>query len=124
MPAELFISISTLTGSAFKIPIFQLPAAYAARVISVDVYDAGDISGSGNLDINILDPSLSVVTATSAVKVNIYDLGVDRASNPANPSNLISTSNTATYRANTRQMLSAAGPVLVNSRVTIPTYVP
>jgi hypothetical protein len=96
-----YTPLSTTSTSAFKIPIFQLPAAYAARVISVDVFDPGDISGGGNVDINILDPNLNVVTATSAVKVGVYDLGVDRASNPASPANLVQTSNTATFRATT-----------------------
>jgi hypothetical protein len=119
-----YTPISTTSSNAFKIPIFQLPAAYASRVISVDVYDPGDIAGGGNVDINILDPSLNIVTATSAVKVNVYDLGVDRASNPASASNLVATSNTATFRATTNGNALYNGH-WVELQVPIPaTYAP
>jgi hypothetical protein len=105
-----YTPIAPPAGGAFAIPIFQLPPAYAGRTISVDVYDAGDAFGPGNVDISILDPSGAVVKPTAPATVGVYNLGVDRASNPASAGNLLANSATASYRA------ASAGSSLYNGR--------
>jgi hypothetical protein len=93
----IYTPIATSGGGSFTIPIFELPPSYAGRTISVDVFDPGDISGAGNVDINILDPSGFVVAATAPATVSVYDLGVDRAALAGKT--LIGTPVTATFRA-------------------------
>ncbi|MGH7902805.1 MAG: TadG family pilus assembly protein [Candidatus Dormibacteraceae bacterium] len=66
-------------GTAFTIPIFQLPPSYAGQTIEVDIFDPGDINANGgSATLNILDAAGNIVTS-GASPVSIYDLGTDRA---------------------------------------------
>jgi hypothetical protein len=113
-----FTPISTPGGGSFTIPLFSLPGDYAGQVVTIDIYDPGDISGAGNVDIDILDPTGAPASGTTSV----YDLGTSRTS-PAAPT-LIGTPATATFRA------TAGGTTLYNGhwvemQVPIPnTYDP
>jgi hypothetical protein len=119
-----YTPISTPTGGSFTIPIFQLPPSYAGKTVNVDVYDPGDLSGGGDVDINILDPSGFVVAATAPATVGVFDLGVGRPARAGFPPVLIGNVPTATFRA------TAAGTTLYNGHwveLTIPipsTYSP
>jgi hypothetical protein len=65
-------------GGSFAMPLFQLTPDYAGLTVSIDIWDVGDISSSsGQVIINILDPSGAV--ASSPQGVNIYDLGPQRS---------------------------------------------
>jgi hypothetical protein len=94
-----------ITGGSFAMPVFALTPDYAGRTISVDVFDPGDVSGSGTVDMSILGPSLTgqgcgttVATPTPPQTVTVLDFGIARASpSPA----LISSPATATFRATT-----------------------
>jgi len=74
-----------IASQTFKLPLFQLPPYYAGKTVTVDIWDPGDISGAGNVYIDIIDPVTNAI-ATSATGVKIYDLGVQRS----NPGTLIS----------------------------------
>ena len=74
-----------IATQTFKLPLFQLPPYYAGKTVTVDIWDPGDISGAGNVYIDIIDPVTNAI-ATSATGVKIYDLGVQRS----NPGTLIS----------------------------------
>jgi hypothetical protein len=74
-----------IASQTFKLPLFQLPPYYAGKTVTVDIYDPGDISGAGNVYIDIIDPVTNAI-ATSATGVKIYDLGVQRS----NPGTLVS----------------------------------
>ncbi len=119
-----YTPIATTGGGSFTIPIFQLPPAYAGRTISVDVFDPGDISGSGSIDVRILDPGGSLVTPTSPATVDIYDLGVARLTGAGSSPTLIARAATASFRA------ASSGTTLYNGhwvemQVPIPsTYSP
>jgi hypothetical protein len=74
-----------IATQTFKLPLFQLPPYYAGKTVTVDIWDPGDISGAGNVYIDVIDPVTNAI-ATSATGVKIYDLGVQRS----NPGTLIS----------------------------------
>jgi hypothetical protein len=78
----VYTPISIPGGGAFAVPIFSVPPDYAGQTITLDIYDPGDISGGGNVDLYVLDPSGAVLTSpTNAVVV--YRLGSNR--NNASP---------------------------------------
>jgi hypothetical protein len=66
-----------ISGGSFTIPIFQLPPYYAGKTITIDIFDVGDLSGSGDLYIDVIDPVTGGI-ATSAQGVIITDLGIQR----------------------------------------------
>jgi Flp pilus assembly protein TadG len=74
-----------IATQTFKLPLFQLPPYYAGKTVTVDIWDPGDISGAGNVYLDIIDPVTNAI-ATSATGVKIYDLGVQRS----NPGTLVS----------------------------------
>jgi hypothetical protein len=89
-----------IAGASFQIPLFQVSPDYAGLTVSIDIYDPGDISGAGDVQMSILNPTGAI--ATSGLGINIYDLGTDRSTAPS-PGNLISAAgNTqATFAATT-----------------------
>ena len=89
-----------ISGASFSMPLFQVAPDYAGLTVSIDIYDPGDISGAGDVQMSILDPTGAI--STSAAGIKIYDLGTDRSTTPG-PGNLISAGgNTqATFAATT-----------------------
>ena len=92
-----------IATQTFKLPLFQLPPYYAGKTVTVDIWDPGDISGAGNVYIDIMDPVTNAI-ATSATGVKIYDLGVQRSnagtliSAPGNTqATVLATSNNTVY---------------------------
>jgi hypothetical protein len=92
-----------IAGQTFKMPLFQLPPYYAGKTITIDIWDPGDISGAGNVYIDIIDPVTNAI-ATSPTGVKIYDLGVQRSnagtlvSAPGNTqATILATSNNTVY---------------------------
>jgi hypothetical protein len=86
-----------ITGGNFKLPLFQLPPYYAGKTITVDIFDPGDISGVGTVDIDIFDPvTNAAAVAPPGQTIDIYDLGVQRS----NAGTLVSAPNNtvATFR--------------------------
>lgn len=77
-----YTPISVPGGGAFTIPLFQVPPDYAGKVVSVQIYDPGDLSSAGNVTINILDPSGGPVSASPPQQIRMYDLGPSRNVNP------------------------------------------
>lgn len=73
-----------VTGGTFAVPLFSVPPDYAGKTISVYIYDVGDISSGGFVNLAILNPSGAVATAPAPQTISIYDLGVSR-SNPISP---------------------------------------
>jgi hypothetical protein len=110
----VYTPIAIPAGGHFDVPIFKVPPDYAGQTITLDVFDPGDISGGGNVDLYVLDNTGTIVV--SASPVNVWDLGVTRTnvgppvactgtgglSNPPTPC-LAQTGapNTATIRATT-----------------------
>lgn len=78
----IYTPISTSGGGAFTIPIFQVPPDYAGQTITLDIFDPGDISGGGNVDLYILDPSGAVAKPTPPATVLVQNLGPSRT-NPS-----------------------------------------
>ena len=92
-----------IATQTFKLPLFQLPPYYAGKTVTVDIWDPGDISGAGNVYIDIIDPVTNAI-ATSPTGVKIYDLGVQRSntgtliSAPGNTqATVLATSNNTVY---------------------------
>src|SRR3979411_2647319 len=92
-----------IATQTFKMPLFQLPPYYAGKTVTVDIWDPGDISGAGNVYIDVIDPVTNAI-ASSATGVKIYDLGVQRSnagtlvSAPGNTqATVLATSNNTVY---------------------------
>jgi hypothetical protein len=92
-----------IATQTFKLPLFQLPPYYAGKTVTVDIWDPGDISGAGNVYIDVIDPVTNAI-ATSPTGVKIYDLGVQRSnagtliSAPGNTqATVLATSNNTVY---------------------------
>jgi hypothetical protein len=92
-----------IASATFKMPLFQLPPYYAGKTVTVDIFDPGDISGVGNVYIDIIDPVTNAI-ATSPTGVKIYDLGIQRSnagtlvSAPGNTqATILATSNNTVY---------------------------
>ena len=99
-----------VAGGTFATPLFAVPPDYAGKTISIDIYDPGDISSGGFVNLAILDPSGAVATAPAAQSISIYDLGVQRSNlisstpciigNPiVNPPCLVQAANSASVAA-------------------------
>lgn len=99
-----------VAGGTFAVPLFSVPPDYAGKTISVDIYDPGDISGGGSVNLAILDPSGAVASAPAPQTVAVYDLGVQRTNAPspavcvlgnptANPPCLVQSTNNAAVAA-------------------------
>jgi hypothetical protein len=101
-----YTPITTTGGGSFTIPLFSLPQQYAGYTVYVDVFDPGDISGGGNVDINILTPSGAIATPTPPQTVLVQDLGTSRGSTSG--ATVIGNQATATFRA------TSAGNTLYN----------
>jgi hypothetical protein len=74
----IYTPISVPAGGHFDIPIFKVPPDYAGQTITLDVYDPGDISGGGNVDLYVLDNTGATVTVASPSAIRIWDLGLSR----------------------------------------------
>src|SRR5207302_1925864 len=74
----LFTNIAIPSAGSFQIPLFQIPPDYAGRTITVNVFDMGDMSGSGNIYLGYVNPQTDVLldltgTGTTA---KVWNLGV------------------------------------------------
>ncbi|MEO8744484.1 MAG: TadG family pilus assembly protein [Candidatus Dormiibacterota bacterium] len=82
----IYTPISVPAGGHFDIPIFKVPPDYAGQTITLDVYDPGDISGGGNVDLFVLDNTGVTVTVTAPAAIRIWDVGLTRTNTgPAVP---------------------------------------
>ena len=82
---SIFTPIAVPGGSSFPLPIFQLPPDYAGQTVSVDIFDAGDMSGSGQIYLGLVDPTTGALLVEPAGNpaAHVYDLGPARANYPA-----------------------------------------
>jgi len=71
-------------NASFPLPIFQLPPDYAGQTVSVDIFDAGDMGGTGSIYIGFIDPTTNalLVEPPGAPAADVYDLGNQRANYP------------------------------------------
>jgi hypothetical protein len=82
----LYTPISVPAGGHFDIPIFKVPPDYAGQTITLDVYDPGDISGGGNVDLYVLDNTGAFVSVGAPSAIRMWDVGLTRTNaGPAVP---------------------------------------
>ena len=74
----VYTPISVAAGGHFDIPIFKIPPDYAGQTITMDVYDPGDISGGGNVDLYMLDNAGNPLTVGAPQVINVWDVGLTR----------------------------------------------
>ncbi|MEP7106064.1 MAG: hypothetical protein ABI838_09480 [Chloroflexota bacterium] len=74
----IYTPINVNGGGASTMPIFQVPPDYAGQTITLDIFDPGDISGGGNVNLYILDPSGAVAQPTAPPTVLVQSLGASR----------------------------------------------
>ncbi len=93
----IFTPVDTSGGAAgvFKLPLFQLPPDYAGRTLGVDLFDVGDMSGSGNIYIGLIDPRTNALANVSPNTVSIWDLGTQRSNYGTGAATLLGTSTIA-----------------------------
>lgn len=82
---SIYTPVSIAAGGSFPLQIFQLPPDYAGQTISFEVFDAGDMSGSGSIFLGLLDPTTGslVVEPSGGASANVYDCGSSRQNYPA-----------------------------------------
>jgi hypothetical protein len=76
----VYTPIAIPAGGHFDVPIFKVPPDYAGQTITLDVFDPGDISGGGNVDLYVLDNAGTIVSVANPGVINVWDLGVTRTS--------------------------------------------
>ena len=59
----IYTPISTPSGGSFQVPLFDLPSEYAGKIISVRVFDPGDVGG-GAAYLGIIQPGYTGTTGT------------------------------------------------------------
>ena len=79
----IYTPISVAAGGHFDMPIFKVPPDYAGQTITLDVYDPGDMSGGGNVDLYVLDNTGTAVTVASPATIRIWDVGLTRTNSGA-----------------------------------------
>jgi hypothetical protein len=81
----IYTPVSIPSGGSFPLPVFQLPPDYAGQTISVEVFDAGDMSGTGSIYLGFVDPTTNqlVVEPNGGSNASVYDLGPQRSNYPA-----------------------------------------
>jgi hypothetical protein len=77
----IYTPVNLPAAGTFNVPLFQLPPDYAGKTVSVDIFDPGDMSGSGTMTLGISDPS-GVIANLSPGSANMYNLGNRRANYP------------------------------------------
>lgn len=74
-----------------SIPLFELTKDYAGSTINVDIFDVGDGSGSGTVDLALLDPTSGAASPNnyfqllSGATVPITHNGINESGSPLNP---------------------------------------
>jgi len=63
---SIFTPISISGSGSFQVPIFQLTSDYAGQTISVDVWDPGDVGGTGNVYLGFIDPTTNALVVEPA----------------------------------------------------------
>ena len=89
----IYTPISTPAGGGnFKIPLFQLPPDYAGKTIGVDLWDVGDMSGSGSIYMGLIDPRTNALLdlTSSGTTATIYNLHQARSNYGTGSATLIS----------------------------------
>lgn len=74
----IYTPISVPAGGHFDLPIFKIPPDYAGQTVTLDVYDPGDISGGGNVDLYVLDNTGAILNVASPAIVRVWDMGLTR----------------------------------------------
>ena len=88
----LYTPVNLPAAGTFTVPLFQLPPDYAGKTISVDIFDPGDMSGTGTMTLGISDPS-GAIANLSPGSAKMYNLGNQRSNYPAGAT-LVATSST------------------------------
>jgi hypothetical protein len=78
---SIFTPIDVLGGATFRVPIFSVPAIYAGLTIGIDIFDAGDMGGTGSIFIGFVDPVTCALFTepVGGTAATVYDLGNQRS---------------------------------------------
>jgi hypothetical protein len=74
----VYTPVAVAAGGHFDVPMFKVPPDYAGQTVTLDVYDPGDISGGGSVDVQVLDNSGSLLTVGAPRVINVWDVGLTR----------------------------------------------
>lgn len=91
----IYTPINIAAGGSFPLQIFQLPPDYAGQTISFEVFDAGDMNGTGAIYLGLVDPTTGnlVVEPAGGPSANVYNCFYQRQNYPASCSLLNSYAN-------------------------------
>jgi Putative Tad-like Flp pilus-assembly len=79
----VYTPIAVAAGGHFDLPIFKIPPDYAGQTITLDIYDPGDISGGGTVDLVVLDNANNPVSVGAPSVINVWDVGLTRTNSGA-----------------------------------------
>jgi hypothetical protein len=89
---SIYTPIALPVSGAFQVPLFQLSPQYAGKTISVNIFDAGDMSGSGNIYLGFIDPQTSALldlTGTGRT-ATVWNLGSQLSNYATNNATVVS----------------------------------
>ena len=82
----VYTPVAVAAGGHFDVPMFKIPPDYAGQTVTLDVYDPGDISGGGSVDLYVLDNTGATVTVGAPSTIHVWDVGTTRTNTgPAAP---------------------------------------
>jgi hypothetical protein len=80
----VYTPVAVAAGGHFDVPMFKVPPDYAGQTVTLDIYDPGDISGGGSVDLFVLDNTGAVLTVSAPNAIRVWDVGTTRTnSGPA-----------------------------------------
>jgi len=93
----IFTPIAIAGGGNFQIPIFELTPDYAGETIGIDIWDPGDVGGTGNVYLGFVDPTTNALVVEAAGQTaTVYDLFNQRSNYGTGAASVIGTYNNPT----------------------------
>jgi hypothetical protein len=78
----IYTPVSSSAGGFFDMQAVQIPADYAGSTVTFDIFDIGDMGGSGNIDVSLIGPCAtppcSPYTVTAPLAIQVFDDGISR----------------------------------------------
>ena len=109
-----YTPMNLANGGTFQMSLFQLSPDYAGQTIGVDIYDIGDMGGTGSIYVGFIDPSTNalLVEPSGGASASAYDAGSQRSNYPGSASLL----STFTYPTQVEQIVTQGGTTLAGGK--------
>ena len=80
----MYTPFSSAGAASFDIQALQIAPDYAGSTVTFDIYDIGDVTNNGNVDVSLVAPgSVNPYTITAPAAIQIWDDGQSRTASGA-----------------------------------------